>query len=47
MAHLLYAAAARGTMPDYAAKLLAVFEDAMKDKGRTVEPSQGGQSPSE
>jgi LuxR family maltose regulon positive regulatory protein len=38
MARLLREAAARGIMPDYTGKLLAVLEDAMKDGGRTVEP---------
>jgi LuxR family maltose regulon positive regulatory protein len=39
MAQLLYEAAARGIMPDYTAKLLAAFEDATKDEGRTTELS--------
>jgi LuxR family maltose regulon positive regulatory protein len=39
MAQLLAQAAARGFMPDYTAKLLAAFEGATKDKGRTTEPA--------
>ena len=34
MAQLLYLAAARGIMPDYAGRLLAEFEDATKDEQR-------------
>jgi LuxR family maltose regulon positive regulatory protein len=36
MAQLLYEAAARGIMSDYAGKLLAAFADATKDEGRTT-----------
>jgi LuxR family maltose regulon positive regulatory protein len=39
MAQLLREAAARGIMPDYTAKLLAIFEGATKDEGRTTRPS--------
>jgi LuxR family maltose regulon positive regulatory protein len=39
MAQLLYQVAACGIMPDYTAKLLAAFEDATKDEGRTTELS--------
>jgi LuxR family maltose regulon positive regulatory protein len=39
MARLLYEAAARGIKPDYVGRLLAAFEDATKDEGRTTEPS--------
>jgi LuxR family maltose regulon positive regulatory protein len=39
MAQLLREAAARGIMPDYTAKLLAVFEGATKDEGRRTRPS--------
>ena len=38
MARLLSAAAAQGMMPGYVGKLLAAFEGATKDQGRTAEP---------
>ncbi len=46
MARLLYEAVARGIMPDYTRKLLAAFEDATKDEGRTTELSSSVIRPS-
>ena len=42
MAQLLSEAAARGVMPDYIGKLLAVFQGVTNDEGQTTTPSSSG-----
>ena len=46
MAQLLSAAAARGMMPDYVARLLAAFQDATHDAGRTTKLTSSATRPS-